>query len=74
MLNSIDNFNSIRGSYQMVAKSIDVDNTISFEVQEGNQPGSFVKTTDNKRAAVNEQRVDGSNLRLLATSNAMRQN
>jgi hypothetical protein len=59
MLNAVDNFQTVKGSYRTIIKPLNVDESLYFEIAEGKNPGSYVKVTDNKTNTVTEQRSDG---------------
>ncbi|MBP1996702.1 LolA family protein [Paenibacillus eucommiae] len=63
MLNAVDNYNTIQGSFREVFTPINVDQTIEFYISEGNSPGSYVKVTDNlTEQTVEETSSDGKSL------------
>lgn len=62
MLNAIDHYRDVKGSYRIVFQNNDQDDTVAFEISEST-PGSYVKTTS-RSGAVREHRSDGSQLEI----------
>lgn len=62
MMNAVDNFKTIKGSYEIVINHLKVDENLYFEVVEGNNVGSYVKVTNNRTKKVTEHKFDGTNL------------
>jgi outer membrane lipoprotein-sorting protein len=70
MLNSIDNFNTVQGTFREIFSPIHLDQTIEFNVSEGNSPGSYVKVTDNLTEHTTEETSsDGKSLLTLYNKN-----
>jgi hypothetical protein len=64
MLNSVDNFHDISGVYREYYKSFDSDNTIRFEIEEGQNPGSYssIEKTGEEGNPQSITAVDGGNV------------
>lgn len=58
MLNAIDHYQSIKGTYRRVMKPLGEDNTVTFSVKQGVSPGSYVKV-QRKDGSIVEQKSDG---------------
>jgi hypothetical protein len=64
MLDAVDNFSDVKGVYRQFDKSFGTDNTIRFEIEEGDHPGSYT-TTEKTGEEGNPQTInafDGENL------------
>ncbi|ELK40644.1 hypothetical protein BAG01nite_44920 [Brevibacillus agri] len=60
MLNAIDNYQNVSGSYRAILTPIGVDETVEFEVQQGKNPRSHVKVLNNTKAElIKETAFDG---------------
>ncbi|MDF2572092.1 MAG: hypothetical protein K0R55_3696 [Sporomusa sp.] len=59
MLNAVDNYQSLKGSYHKVTPA--VDRVVDFEIQEGNTPGSYVKAQD-KSGKSSETKFSGNTI------------
>ncbi|WP_432775888.1 hypothetical protein AAFJ72_02075 [Brevibacillus gelatini] len=60
MLNAIDNYQNVSGSYRVILAPLGVDETVEFEVQQGNNPRSHVKVLNNTKAElIKETAFDG---------------
>jgi hypothetical protein len=62
MLNAVDNFKNIKGSFRLVDPVANTDKTVEFEVDEGIEPGSFSKVINNKNQHSIEQHSDGDKI------------
>ncbi|MBB3127065.1 Tfp pilus assembly protein PilE [Paenibacillus rhizosphaerae] len=60
MLNSVDYFKSVQATYRTVLKPIGVDETMNLQIVEGANASSYVKITDNKTNAVQENSFNGA--------------
>jgi hypothetical protein len=49
MLNSIDYYHTLKGSYRKVIKPLNVDETVDFTISQGDKPGSSVKVKLNNK-------------------------
>lgn len=59
MLNAIDYYDSVKGTYNVVIKPLDVDETVHFEVSEGSKKGSYIEKINNKSGRVISEKADG---------------
>ncbi|WP_159883298.1 LolA-like protein [Paenibacillus puerhi] len=59
MLNAVDNYQSLKGSYHKVTPT--VDRVVEFEIQEGSAPGSYVRVQD-KSGKSTETRFSGNTI------------
>ncbi|MGK5508636.1 hypothetical protein [Brevibacillus formosus] len=60
MINAIDNYQNVSGSYRAILTPIGVDETVEFEVQQGKNPRSHVKVENNtKGEIIKETAYDG---------------
>ncbi|WP_289139819.1 hypothetical protein [uncultured Brevibacillus sp.] len=59
MLNAIDNYQYISGSYRTILTPIGVDETVEFEVQQGTNPRSNVVVQSNTSDILRETAFDG---------------
>jgi outer membrane lipoprotein-sorting protein len=62
MINAIDNYKDIQGTYHIIEKPIDVDQTVTFKIKEGSAPGSYVKVVDNPSGLYEETHADGDSM------------
>jgi hypothetical protein len=71
MLNSVDYFTDIKGSYRYWNKNLGVDQTVSFEVVEGAKPGSYSRIVNNIDGQEENVQTsdDGINLLMLQIRN-----
>jgi len=69
MLNAIDNFQTIKGTYHEIHSPSGADRTVSFQVREGKNPGSYTKVVDNRTGSVVEVRADGNVLMFFDKTN-----
>lgn len=60
MLNAIDNYTSLEGTYHVMQKPINVDETVSFSIKEGPSAGSYAKHVDNRDGSIVEQTSDSN--------------
>lgn len=65
MLNAIDFYDSVKGTYKTVLKPLDVDETTNFDISEGSKKGSYIEKVNNKSGKVTEQKSDGQYIVLL---------
>lgn len=59
MLNAIDNYQYLSGSYRTILTPIGVDETVEFEVQQGTEPRSRVLVQSNTANILRETAFDG---------------
>ncbi len=59
MINAIDNYQNVSGSYHALLRPIDVDEIVHFEVQQGANPRSHITVKNNKTSTSQETVFDG---------------
>jgi outer membrane lipoprotein-sorting protein len=62
MLNAVDNFNTVQGTFREKFSPINLDQTIDFNISEVNGLGSYVKITDNLTKDTQEISSDGKSI------------
>ncbi|MVP01004.1 sigma-E factor regulatory protein RseB domain-containing protein [Paenibacillus lutrae] len=61
MLNSIDLYENVKGSYHVYMEPLKQDSIVEFNIQQGKNPGSYVKIKNKNESAVTEVISDGVN-------------
>ena len=59
MLNSIDNYETVSGTYHTYLKPLGVDTLSNFEINEGRNPGNYIEEIDNKTGSSLVRQSDG---------------
>ncbi|WP_341301530.1 hypothetical protein MHB44_02935 [Lysinibacillus sp. FSL H8-0500] len=59
MLNSIDNYETVSGTYHTYLKPLGIDTLSNFEIDESRNPGSYIEEIDNKTGYSIVRQSDG---------------